>query len=409
MKKCVLLMSFALYATLTINSQQYVNPLERWANYNLGDLNSFTTGDEDITIGKYYQYGRNVPLASEGDVLYWANQGGPYENGSPANYRVWHIHLINSFGTTANWFATGSASDTWESIVAQTVANGAPPAGTFEGYDYTVAGYQGTNGGSPAPVGWHIPTYAEMKSLIAVVGSNDFAYATFNVNDYQETSVDILGDGVPQNYTSDYKSKDQFTVVARRFKGTPYETAFRYEYQEVDGFNTLEIRAKQSGGASIDDIAGWSAANWSDAVVRYFPVTGYRRSGSPYITATSEGFYWAGGSSKEDQAYVITFNSNRLRGSSHARSNAYAIRCVKNYEGTTAIESAKTANINVKAGDSRISVYGSSLAGQDVYIYNTVGAVVKMQKAKANTLSFDLQNGLYVVKVGDTRVKVLVK
>lgn len=412
MKKKALLITLALLATVIANAQQYVNPLERWARYNLGDLNTFTTGDEDIAIGKFYQFGRNVPMANEGDVLYWANQGGPYENGSPANYRVWHIHLINSFETDGNWFKGGTTTDTWESIVAQTIANGAPPTGTFAGYDYTVEGYQGSNGGSPAPEGWHIPTYAEMKSIIAVVGSNDFTYNTFNVNDYQETNVDIIGDGNPQNYTSDYRSKDMFTVVALRFKGTPYETAFRYEYQEVDGFNTLEIRAKQSGGATIDEIVGWSTADWSNAVVRYFPTTGFRTSGNAKVNSITDGFYWVGTPSETGKAYYITFSSTRLRGSSYNRSNAYAIRCVKNYDGPTGITTPNvdTAfDLSVYTDNSSLHISGTTLNGHQVYIYDAAGTLVSKQKATGNKVVMELPSGFYIVKAGGKSIKAVVR
>ncbi|MCI1648650.1 MULTISPECIES: T9SS type A sorting domain-containing protein [unclassified Prevotella] len=409
MENNTLLLSMVLLVAMPGQAQQYVNPLERWAQYNVGELNTFTTGDEDITRGNYYQFGRNVALASEGEVLYWANQGGPYEDGSPQNYRVWHIHLLNNFNGAGNWCTGGLAAEKWEDVVARTVANGAPPAGTFEGYDYTVDGYVGNNGGSPAPKGWHLPSLAEAKSLIAF----KITYGEVNESDFTETDVDILGNGQKQNYKSDYRSVDQLTVVALRFKGTPYETAYYYSFHNAEGLeiNTFEIRAKPSNGATIDQIKAWTIGDWGDAVVRYFPTTGLRRTGDRLVVMDSQAFYWVGEASDANKAHTITFNDTRvLISNTHIKSNAYALRCVRDYEGpATNIVDQNAEELFVGQENGNLVVSKHSLVRNAVYVYSPAGTIIYQARANSNKLSVQLPKGIYLVKVGNISKKVIIK
>ena len=375
MRTKILYTVIGLFLTSTIIAQEkYVNPLERWATHNIEELNTFATGDPITAKGKLYQFGRNVPLTSEGNVLYWANIKGPYVDGSPANYRVWHIHYLNNFNNTGNWFGTGTTNDSWKSIVVQTVTGGSPPSGTFEGYDYTVSDYYGTNNGSPAPKGWHIPTYSEMKALFPFIGLSDLKIdfsPDYTKNDIEETSIDIMGDGISHNYLADYMGKSTTEVIALRFKGSVHETAFRYQYITLEGQIALKISAKSSGGKTISEITKWEDINWNDAVIRYFPAVGFRTttvSPNPNnIQNPTKGYYWCAQPAFAGNAYYYTFSNSYVRGDMFERSNACAIRCVKDVDRPiTGFE----IPFDINGSDNRLFLKCNSYTDQEVEILN---------------------------------------
>jgi hypothetical protein len=131
--------------------------------------------------------------------------------------------------------------------------------------------YRGNNGGDPCPPGWHIPTVAESYAL--VYGQREFD-VVINQNNVAENGIDVRGNGQLANYTADYRGiTANSAVVGLRFKNTPYASAFMYKMvnRKAPGAH-LEIRAKLvNSGVTVENIAEWTEAEWSDAIVRYLP------------------------------------------------------------------------------------------------------------------------------------------
>ena len=58
-----------MFFTLNAAAQAYINPLKRFATHNLEGINQFSASSpQGVTSGKLYQFGRNVPLPTSGNV-----------------------------------------------------------------------------------------------------------------------------------------------------------------------------------------------------------------------------------------------------------------------------------------------------------------------------------------------------
>lgn len=75
--------------------------------------------------------------------------------------------------------------------------------------------------------------------------------------------------------------------------------------------------------------------------------------------------------------------------------------------GTTAVNSPKSVAIQVLSLKNAVAVKGAQ--GQTVQVYNLGGALVYKSAAASSSETVALPLGLYVVKVGDKAVKVIVK
>lgn len=293
------------------------NPLSFFATHNLDVLNTLATGDEQTAKGKMYQWGRNVPFAAEGSVTTVA---GPASSWSDA--KIWSADFISG---SRVWYPSPQATDTWTFITGQ--ASSAP------------ASYKGTNisrPGDPCPEGYHVPSILDWTTILPF--SSTGYGIRFNSNYLNRSEqADLDRDGTAENYTADYQSISSSSMVALKFKATPYTTAFKYEWQPAT--NAMKISAVQvSQSATITQIAD-AAFDWSEAVIRYFPTAGNRfhNGGTIDPTYVNVGFYWTSQARTTENIWVVYMNSATAystpddAGCYWARSgNAYLVRCVRN-------------------------------------------------------------------------------
>lgn len=413
MKKTNLLLTglFLFIASNVIAEETYFNPLKRWARYNVDALNTFATGDEKTVLGKLYQFGRNVAFPNDATLV-------DYETGTfeVTDSKIWGDKMLFSTSTrnSNNWHTTPAESGwaTWADIVTATMeGNGAPTS------------YLGANSGDPCPEGWHLPTVEEVGILITGTGNVAFhSSATVNVSDVSET-IDLYGDGNPQEYTADYKKIATNVVVALRFKGSSNVSAFRYrlvDYALENGH--VEISVKAAGSANIAAIEAWNDAAWDDAEVRYFPMTGYRLNNDTGEGVKRQG--WGGTNGRLflwtnriwDPKYATSYGG--LDGTStrpfqvfektYSRSYAFPCRCIQDYGTGLSTSTATGANAiepQVWVSNGLLYISGA-VAETRLSVYNMLGALVFEGKLSSDELSINLPSNLYIVKIGGKSVKV---
>jgi len=387
----------------------YVNPLERWASYNVQEVNTFATGEETTAPGKFFQFGRNMSFPTTGYVT--------IETGAltPQDARTWTSPslLYPADPTTkaiANWYSeVRDDLNTWEKIVGETML--AP--------DVDMS-YKGMNNGNPCPEGYHLPTINEAYTILK--GSFVFDQIVENL-DVAEKNIDLYGDNNLADYVADYKKVDNNTVVGLRFKGTSNASAFIYQlvdYATATGHIT--IKAKAAGDATINDIAGWNEAAWSDAVVRHLPLSGYRLSytnlSQQYISNVGkEVYFWLNtiDPTKRNYAMALGFMgwnaTNRVFGTdyfSKSRDMGAFCRCIKNsVQITTALPGIEKTNLVVTTGKENLKI-STDETGLELNISSAAGANIYIGKMQQSSVSVQVAPGVYIIKVGNAIQKAIV-
>lgn len=128
--------------------------------------------------------------------------------------------------------------------------------------------------------GYHIPTIYEWNGVIPASSSN---------------KISIGSDVIEQLFTSEYKVVGEVNY-AKRFIGTDYESAYRYELIGGNVIITVRYLGKDSG-VSLNTIASetWWISDDSEDISRTIPAAGYyATSSTPTITnAGTRAHYWS--------------------------------------------------------------------------------------------------------------------
>ncbi len=161
----------------------------------------------------------------------------------------------------------------------------------------------------PFLANYTLPTREQWQSIVpyfvrsASVDDNRNAYVSFQkIHPKRElTEQAQVGSEAPQDYTSDYITQyegDYAVTYAIRFKGTKWESAWRY----IIYANKYVIRAVpiQGRNLSLDDVANGSFFNDNPSTRRYFPAYGYipyELAKQTYATEINDfqvrGLYWS--------------------------------------------------------------------------------------------------------------------
>lgn len=148
-------------------------------------------------------------------------------------------------------------------------------------------------------VAYHLPTFDEWK---AIAPQN--ALVLFN-GDVQYEDIESMWDetviaGERITCKQEIKGIEQGVCYALRFKGTRYQTAWKYEKVQHKAYHTLRITARNvPDGVTIDQITTedfWQHNQERD-VVRTIPACGYTTTGNGSATSFPEsieiGNYWS--------------------------------------------------------------------------------------------------------------------
>lgn len=128
--------------------------------------------------------------------------------------------------------------------------------------------------------GYHIPTIYEWNGIIPASSIN---------------KITIGSDVIEQEFASEYKTVNGINY-GKRFTGTEYESAYRYELSGGNVIITCRYLGKDSG-ISLNTIAseGWWSSDSSDDISRTIPAAGYyATSSTPTITNQgTRAYYWS--------------------------------------------------------------------------------------------------------------------
>ncbi len=136
-------------------------------------------------------------------------------------------------------------------------------------------------------------------------------------------------------YTSEFITKKEGAVLvtyAKRFIGTPFESAWRYSYDDVAGNKMLHIQCLSLRWGSNIDLRTIIARkeffdNSTDVVTRYFSTYGYRIPSSPLVEgATTGSNYWSSEPGGSGDAFGSDFGLGDASSSYSPRTPGFAIR-----------------------------------------------------------------------------------
>lgn len=301
--KSILVASLFISAN-TLYAQE--NPLERWAEYNVDELNTFAKGDVVTAKGKLYQWGRNIAFPLQKEVTKMKRVSNLNDSQVLTEK---YIVLDNIKDFPHNWYNGGQPRDGWGDIVKETLKGSANDT------------YLGVNDGDPCPEGYRLPRPEELKALVYELKFTN----EIDGKNKTETRVDLEGRGRFRDYKADYKNIDRTTTVALRFKG-PNAMAFKYEWVLTKG---LKIYSKPAGDSAIEAIAD-SKFDWSDAVQRFFPTSGFRNFDSTYQIADRAFGLHSNTALKDNTTSALYFVYNGLNSvSGRSRVHGFSVRCVK--------------------------------------------------------------------------------
>lgn len=164
---------------------------------------------------------------------------------------------------------------------------------------------------------YHLPTTYEWRSVIPrdPLVKTDILGTIWSI-----TEQNVVVDGsIIKDFESDFYSATECIVYGHRYKGTAYESAWRYEMKEL-GTTTgrLVIDAVylgESSGIDIDNIKNESywASQFGNVVSRVFPACGWcypassSSSTQPNQAAKGCGLYWSASSG----SYISPTNGNQ--------------------------------------------------------------------------------------------------
>jgi len=157
--------------------------------------------------------------------------------------------------------------------------------------------------------GYHLPSFEEWTSVVPETGYNNcrFDHVSSSNNVYQ---VVIVRDEIFR-LTSDFSTTDQNVSYALRFKGTNMLSAWKYELFNYNT-NTCHIKITSRNVAptvtisQVADPTFWSSGSGND-VVRYFPASGYKLSGT-LTNNCKAGSFWSSTYQYTDYSNGMLFN-----------------------------------------------------------------------------------------------------
>ena len=156
---------------------------------------------------------------------------------------------------------------------------------------------------------YYLPSFDNWQAIIPRLKILTFVDGkSVNVSNYS-ASVEVAGKKL--TCLQDFKSTGANVCYALRFKGTQYQTAWKYDYVEVNnGAWFLRISSRiVDDGVTIDDVAKesfWSQ-NSTDDIVRIFPVSGAFTSNGKIGLVGREGYFQSCSTSSNGFMYFFTF------------------------------------------------------------------------------------------------------
>ena len=140
---------------------------------------------------------------------------------------------------------------------------------------------------------YHLPSKDEWVGIIA--GNRDRTNIWFNRNvSKRDQEIAVVVAGKSRNCLQDVEGTGNNECYALRFKGTVFQSAWKYEYIKVNNYQVMRITSRiVADGVTIEDVIKgnfWTQNNSRD-IVRIFPACGMEGSVSNYKNEI--GYYWS--------------------------------------------------------------------------------------------------------------------
>ncbi len=191
-------------------------------------------------------------------------------------------------------------------------------------------------------------------------------------------------------------------------------------YLIANGYNFDDSPTANNIAKSMATNYGWTAStnSYGDIGNTEFPLKqnasgfsalpGGLRYGGPFMWIGRSGNWWSSTSAGTTNAsnYTLSNTSSSLAHNFMSKGGVgYSVRGVK--DNASGINDKTLITFNVSINKKQLTVSGITI-GETINIYNLQGISIYNQKANAETVSVGLpSNGLYIVKVGATSVKVV--
>ena len=140
-------------------------------------------------------------------------------------------------------------------------------------------------------VKYHLPAESEWYAIVPERSD----YVVFNrAFEQLNFSQEVLVAGKDVDCVQDAKGSGNNKSYALRFRGTKYQSAWRYEYVKEGGNQVMKITSRiVADGVTIADVAKedfWK--NSTDDIVRIFPASGYTGNSSGPAIGDGKGLFW---------------------------------------------------------------------------------------------------------------------
>ena len=187
-------------------------------------------------------------------------------------------------------------------------------------------------------VKYHLPSFDELKAIIPFNANNTFTRIPLTTPiDASSLSEEVVLAKKSMVCRQDFKGSGNDVCYALRFKGTEYQSAWKYECVKEGEFQVMRITSRNvTDGVTIAKVATpefWQQNNSAD-VVRVFPASGYNLKGNsatpsdwkgsvalfwtstPFVNKYGDGAFYFGFSIKkpESTAYIASYVDRRSYG-----------------------------------------------------------------------------------------------
>ena len=198
---------------------------------------------------------------------------------------VWSAELFNPL----TYVAEANINQTGDGFVTDLYA--ANVSGYFN-YDTAMAKFKNI---TLDGINYHLPSLFEWMAIVPFSYEYVLFSQTANSTNVEE---DVIIEGKEVKCRQDFKGEGNGICYALRFKGTKYQTAWKYEVVTKQGYTSPVMRITSRvvmDGITVDEIAtdAFWQQNKAKDIVRIFPASGYSygNSNTPNIGGGRDGYF----------------------------------------------------------------------------------------------------------------------
>ncbi len=190
------------------------------------------------------------------------------------------------------------------------------------------------DGSNPALANYYLPSQSQWFSIIPSGDPKIYFWSSKSITSTIEDAQ--IGELPIKNYSAEYvtiREGDFYVTYALRFKGTEWESAWRYSYEGADGNKQMIIKSVgglKGLGIRLDCIITPEFFVNNPSTIRILSAYGstwYDKGQDRLSGLGSSGDYWSSTPYGSGSTYYLNFNSyNAYVGGSSGRTHGYTVR-----------------------------------------------------------------------------------